>query len=91
MYSLQGAGHCYTFNPENESLSGVKGQMNLYLGRNSFIFSCESNSIPSRTVSESVSLSVLMFPIKALKPGKSFAAEGYSNLVDIQFHLSVLR
>ena len=46
---------------ENVSLSGVKGQMNLYLGRNSLVFSCEGNSKTSRTVSESASLSVLMF------------------------------
>ena len=27
------SGHCHTFNPHNVSLSGLKGQMNLYLGQ----------------------------------------------------------
>ena len=33
VYSLQGAGHCHTFNPENVSLSGLNGQHIVHLGQ----------------------------------------------------------
>ena len=32
-YSLQGVGHCHTFNPENVSLSGLNGQHIVHLGQ----------------------------------------------------------
>ena len=36
VYRLHGAGHCHTFNPENVSMSGLKGQLQLYLGRSDY-------------------------------------------------------
>ena len=33
VYSLQGVGHCHTFNPENVSLSGLNGQHIVHLGQ----------------------------------------------------------
>ena len=32
IFRLQGPGHCHTFSPENVSLSGVNGQLIMYLG-----------------------------------------------------------
>ena len=32
VYRMVKAGHCHTFNPENVSLSGLKGQLYLHLG-----------------------------------------------------------